>query len=358
MVHAVFALTIILSFILRNKGKQLQVIPFFVLFLFAALRYMYGNDYSNYYYIYLSVQEGAVSPFDEFLFTQLYYLIPNFFLLIAIISYVFLLAVYRLMKNNLSGADMFWGLLIFIINPYIFLMNLSAIRQCLAMIFFIWAVHFGIKRKLVPYIVLVLIGALFHKSAFLMLPIYALLGEKPFKNWHVFAVLSGLFVLLMFVNVNVISRVVAAWFNDPNYMAHVNSDIGNSLRATLLTGITFVYVLANMPKLRGKKLVYAKLYLLGVALGVLAYRMSMLTRVQMFFDIFAIVTIPTIMAEVRSEGPIIVNFNNRQETIWKCINKYALPTLIFTVYILRYYSFFTNPMWDSFVTYQTIFSAM
>lgn len=358
MVHAVFILTVALSYILRNKGKQLQAMPFFVLFLFAGLRYMYGNDYSNYYYIHNSVQQGANSPFDEFLFTKLYELTPNFFLLIALTSFFFLFVVYRLMKNHLSGAGMFVGLTIFLINPYLFLMNLSALRQCLAMLCFIGGVHFGIRRKFLPYVLMVLLGTMFHKSAILLLPIYFILGEKPFKNRYVFLIFAALFVLLWFVDIKAVSRVVAAWFNDRNYLAHLENGDGNSLRATALTGISFIYVLANMPKLKGKDLAYAKLYLLGLILGILAYRMSMLTRIQMYFDIFSIIVIPTIMAKVRAEGPIVVRFENKQETVWKIINRYALPVLIFTVYVLRYYSFFTNPMWKSFGSYQTIFSVM
>lgn len=358
MVHAVFLITIILSFVLKNKGKQIQTIPFLILFLFAALRYMYGNDYANYYHIHRSVQQGAVSPFDEFLFTKLYEWIPNFFVLTGLISLLFLYMVYRLMKDNLTGRGMFVGLVIFLINPYLFLMNLSSLRQCLAMLCFMAAVEFGIKRRFLPYALLVLTGMMFHKSAILLLPIYFFLGEWHFKKRYVFAVAAAVFVLLCFADIRAISRAVAVWFNDANYLAHLKVGTGNTLRATLLTGISFVYVLVNMPKLRGKELVYTKLYLLSLILGVLAFRLSMLTRIQMYFDIFSIVSIPTIMEKIREEGPISVKLANRQETVWRCVNRYALPLLIFVVYILRYYSFFTNPMWKAYTTYQTIFSAM
>ena len=34
---------------------------------------------------------------------------------------------------------------------------------------------------------------------------------------------------------------------------------------------------------------------------------------------------------------------------------FVLSALIIIVYALRYYSFFTNPMWEAFYNYKTIF---
>ena len=42
----------------------------------------------------------------------------------------------------------------------------------------------------------------------------------------------------------------------------------------------------------------------------------------------------------------------------KIINLYIFPSALLVIYIARYYSFFTNPMWSSFATYHTIFEAL
>ena len=237
-------------------------------------------------------------------------------------------------------------------------MNLSAIRQCMAMVMFMAAVRYGMDRKLIPYVCLVIMGSLFHKSAIILLPVYLIFRNDQFKRRHMLLVLVLAVVLFWFTNLSEVAMQVAVWFEDNSYARYASNDMRNSLRATLLTGISFLYVFMNIGKLEGTKLAYAKLALVGYGMGILAFRLSMFTRIQMYFDIFTVVAIPTIMEAVNAEGKIRISFANPQQTVWRCINKYVLPTLIIMVYFLRYYSFFTNPMWRAFFTYQTIFSIM
>jgi hypothetical protein len=167
-----------------------------------------------------------------------------------------------------------------------------------------------------------------------------------------------LFVVLLFVNVDSLVLTVAEGFNDNNYIHYANNGLGNSVRATLLTSISFTYVLGNLPRLEGKSLVYGKLYLIGLILGIMAIHVSMLTRIQMYFDIFAIVTLPTIYKMNSESGPVLVRPKHPLATIWDIANKYALPILVLTIFALRYYSFFTNPMWRLFYKYQSILSLL
>lgn len=357
MVHVVLAGAVLIALFGKKKSKYFFVAACTVLFLFAALRYMYGNDYYNYFQAYLASRAGY-PVFDEYLYELLCRLIPSFFLLVALSSAAFVYCIYRLIIGVLDTEHAWMGLLIFVISPYLFLMNLSAIRQCMAMICFIIAVHFAIRKKFLLYLIMITAGALFHKSAVLLLPVWFVLNEKPVRRRTMFAVVLMLFVLLIFVDVNGVVLSVAKQFDDVNYVYYASSGRGNSLRATLLTAIIFLYVLGNLPNLQGRTLVYGKLYLVGLTLGILAIHVSMLTRIQMYFDIFAIVTLPAIYKMNRESGPVLVRPKHVFGTLWDLCNKYFLPILIFTVYVLRYYSFFTNPMWQSFYTYRTIFSVL
>jgi hypothetical protein len=200
------------------------------------------------------------------------------------------------------------------------------------------------------------VAALFHTSAILLLPFCLIINTRPVKPWACWLILLGTLILLMSSNLllNIVVWV-ATQFGDVNYIVMAEQDMQNSIRATLLTSVYFFYVLFNLPKLKGKHLIFGKLYLLSPLLGVLAREISMLTRLQMYFDIFAIVALPGIFMAVRSRGPVKINQRNVLITFWDCVNKYAMPVLIVTIYLLRYYSFFTNDMWESFFTYRTIF---
>lgn len=357
MVHLVLAGSVLIALLGRKRSKYFIAAAFVVLFLFAALRYMYGNDYYNYYRSYM-VSRTGISVFDEYLYELLCKLVPSFYLLIALTSAVFVYCVYRLIVGTLESDNSWLGLMIFVISPYLFLMNLSAIRQCMAMVCFIVAVYFAIERKLLLYVAFVVIGALFHKSAILLLPVYLVLNKKQMSSWIVCGIIGALFGMMFLVDVDSIVLSVVSQFGDANYVHYASGGQGNSLRATLLTSITFFYVLGNLPRLQGRLQVYGKLYLIGLIFGILAYKMSMLTRIQMYFDIFAVVTLPAIYKMNAESGPIIVRPNNVRGTLWDIANKYALPLLIFIVYVLRYYSFFTNPMWQSFYKYHSVLSLL
>jgi hypothetical protein len=163
-------------------------------------------------------------------------------------------------------------------------------------------------------------------------------------------------ILFVFVfDITKIAQQVVSWFNDKNYQYFANQDLTNSTRATLLTSAYFIYTLFNLPKLEGKALVYGKIYLFSPILGIFAYRMAMFTRFQMYFDFFSVVALPQIFIAVNKQGPISINRRNVLLTMWDCINKYALPILLIVIYLLRYYSFFTNPEWWLFFKYYTIF---
>ena len=99
--HGLLLCSVLLALLIRNRGKQIQMLPFVLLFFIAALRYMYGNDYSSYYSWHRYIQAGGKSPYDEVLFTLLNQITHHFYILIALTSFIFVLAVYRLRMDNL-----------------------------------------------------------------------------------------------------------------------------------------------------------------------------------------------------------------------------------------------------------------
>jgi len=143
-----------------------------------------------------------------------------------------------------------------------------------------------------------------------------------------------------------VAQFVLDFFDNKQYNYYYEQGTTNSVRATILSSFFLIYVLINLPRLEGATLMCSKLYLIGCFFSVLAFRLSMFTRLQMYFDIFSLVALPMILLE---------NIKLKEKTLYTLVAKYALPILIFTVYFLRYYSFFTNPLWEPFHHYETIF---
>lgn len=345
--HAFFAGVIACAAFAR-KHRCFLHISAAALCLFAALRYGLGNDYFSYYSCFLEIRLMGENPFPgEILYAALNRLLPHYFWLIAATSIAFVSVLYFLIHQNVPLRWSWFSVAVLLINPYLFLMHLSAIRQSLALICFICAIPFAYKRKPLPYCLLIATACGFHNSAVILFPVYFIANPLPVsrKQTLYLAAVTALLLALGHLLYRFLSSSLALL--QLSRYQHVLSDgLHNSLRATLLSSVAYFYLLWNLPRLRGKTLLYAKLWLVGSTLSVLAFRMSMLTRLEMYFDIFSIVALPRMLARPRKD-----------DRLYGLLNNIIFPALILLILLLRYYSFFTNPEWGSFFSYQTIFEA-
>ncbi len=358
MVHMIFASAVMISALsIKRNGKKtrLYFVGFLIVFLFAALRYGYGNDYFVYLAAHTKIQSGGGSYFkNELLFTCLNKLIPNFYLLVALTSFVFVFTVYRLMKNNLSADMMAPALFVFLFSPYIFLVNLSSIRQCLAMNIFIFAVEYARKHKFWSYVILIFVAALVHRSAALMLPIYFIADERLIRPHHKWLILGATSLLLFCDGVfDTIMRFMLELMNNKNYSYYYSDGIGNSVPSVIAAAVILVYLLINSGKVRGGANVYLKLCIIGYMLSVLAFRSNTIIRLRMYFEIFSVVAIPTLI-KINLENGLVLRAKSKGALFCKAFNRFVMPIFIFAVYIVKYINFFRDPTWSMFFDYHTV----
>lgn len=337
MVHVVFLCALFCTIPELNKKYPFRFFTFAILFLFMALRYDYGNDYMTYFNNHTLMNAGLSAwGANDFLFRVLNIAIPNFFVLIALISLFYLIVVWYLIKNNLKVNQYWFAVLLLLINPYLFLIHLSALRQTLAICLFVFAVNYAVKRKLIPYVICILLAAGMHSSAIILIPLYFFLTEKPFNKKYVFGTMFVLGLLLFTPLFDIVANKLLDYL--PNhYRYYYNQGLQNSLRATLISSFYLFLIVFNLGKLKGKEIIYGKLSLISTILSLLAIKVSMITRVGMYFDLFLIITIPHIFSRIE-----------------KKIFRQILFIVLIGIYLLRYYSFFTTPLWESFREYQTI----
>lgn len=337
MVHIVFLSALFCTIPELNKKYPFRFFTFAILFMFMALRYDYGNDYMNYLNNHALMNSGLSAwGANDILFRSLNIAIPNFFVFIALISLFYLIVVWYLIKNNLKPNQYWFAFLLLLINPYLFLIHLSALRQTLALCFYVLAVSFATKRKLIPYVTCILLATGMHSSAIILIPLYFLLTEKPFKKKYLFITICGLSLLLFTPLFDLIANKALDYL--PNhYRYYYNQGLQNSIRATIISSFYLFLISFNLSKLKGKEIIYGKLSLISTVLSVLAIKVSMITRVGMYFDLFLIITIPQIFSRIE-----------------KKIYRQILFIVLIGIYLLRYYSFFTTPLWESFREYQTI----
>lgn len=350
MVHLTLLFSSVIAAIQKNK-KFWFGLAFTVLIIFAALRYDFGNDYGGYLRGYTEIRAGSSLYASEPMFPFLVRLCPSFYIFIAVTSVFTIIPVYFLIKKYVVDNYKGLAVLIYCINPYLFLMSLSAIRQMLALSFFIIAVHFSLKHRLLPYLVFVALAAMCHISAIILVPFYMVANDKKVSRTQIITVIVFLLIIIFSANLfDSLLQYGLDFFDNPNYEYYTTLG-SNTIRATLLSAIYLIYIAINIPRVSGTTLAFSKLAIIGYMFSILAFRFSMLTRLQMYFDIFSIIAIPMIMYQnntsLRNDGKLFY-----------LLNKYIFPMLIFTIYILRYYSFFTNPLWESFREYHTILSVI
>ena len=122
----------------------------------------------------------------------------------VIYSCIYLLAVVTFANQLEKGHFSF---LYFFATMGVYTFMFTGVRQCLAMSICLFAYPFIKRRKLIPFLLLVLLAFFFHKSAVLFLVTYFIYNRR--LGWFN-TVIYGAFAGLAFVNIDTIQ----AWFND------------------------------------------------------------------------------------------------------------------------------------------------
>lgn len=161
---------------------------FLILFLLSACRLNVGNDYAKYVEFMHLVNCDAYVP-TEIGFNLLVKLIyglsgyENFLLVFAFYSFatvfLFLSAMYE--QSDEFGLTFF----LFMTLGYYF-QTFSTVRYYLALAVALYSMKFVLRRQWGRFVALILLGATFHKSLLVVLPLY-FLASLPWKKWQLAA---------------------------------------------------------------------------------------------------------------------------------------------------------------------------
>lgn len=171
-----------------SRGRMLNgavlVTIFLVLFGVAAARLNVGNDYAKYVDFMHLVVSNAYVPTEPG-FNGLVRLVfavsgyENFLLVFALFAgatvALFLAAIYR------QSGNFFFSFFLFMAFGYYF-QSFSTVRYYLAAALALYCIPFVIRKEWLRFILLILLGATFHKSLLVVIPLY-FLASLPWKRW-------------------------------------------------------------------------------------------------------------------------------------------------------------------------------
>lgn len=345
-----------------TKARKWSLIGIFaVLYVFSAIRYDFGNDYMSYYEKFNRVMSGG-NPFGtEIVLTAIMLVCGNYYAVIAVMSAFFLASSYFMLRKYTDDSVTWLALFIFLFDVLIFFISLSAIRQAIAISFFLIAVTFAEKKKPLLYLLFIALAILSHKSSIVLLPVYFIANDKEIKNLKVFyAVFITAMLTIAFLPKEAVRSAidfVLRLFGDANYSYYFANDTGNTASTVTNNAIAIAYVLICLPHMKGNSLTFAKLYLVNLVLGALCYHVSMISRIQMFFEPFAFLALPLMLKERYTA------FFNKEEKTAEDVAIFILadillPLLIFRTYYVQYKWFFTDDLYAKFHEYKTIFGLL
>lgn len=161
---------------------------FLILFALSACRLNVGNDYAKYVEFMHLVNCDAYVP-TEAGFNLLVKIIygmsgyENYLLVFAVYAFVtvgvFLLAMYE------QSEDFPLTFFLFMALGYYF-QTFSTVRYYLALALALYSMKFVLRRQWGRFVILILVGSMFHKSLLVVIPLY-ILAVLPWKKWQMAA---------------------------------------------------------------------------------------------------------------------------------------------------------------------------
>jgi len=207
---------------ITNIGAIKNIFASIVIILLALLsgtRYHLGGyDYSNYEYMFQLaptlnhlnlvnyVQQNGLIGSDvgwTFINSTIKSMGFNFYGLTVFVAIFFWFTLYFVLKKYMTNINIF-----FVIAMYKYLLDVSFIymRQSVAVAIFILSLRYILKKKVIPYMLLVVFAATVHFSAVILIPIYWINRIKITQKrllWY--TMLFAFSFILVFLHVDVIS---------------------------------------------------------------------------------------------------------------------------------------------------------
>ncbi|WP_438319195.1 EpsG family protein [Sporosarcina sp. FA9] len=292
------------------KNTTLKKVYFIIIIiqlsLISGLRgYDVGSDTNNYIsyfntHSYMSLQQVLYSNFDiergyvflEFLISKISNDPTVLFLIIALF---FIFAVGRMIFKHSSEPIL--SFILFVCLGF-FSLSMSGMRQIVALGFIILSFEFIKKRKVLPFILIVLIGSLFHLSALVFLPAYFIAYKKFTTPYIIFAVML---IPTVYIFKNSIFGILST-FSGYEYAAYENAGPYTLLTLMILIFIAGIIQIKSIIKKNRDNIVYYNFLLVSILLAIMTFINPSALRAAYYYFIFIIIFIPEIILSFQDKN--------------------------------------------------------
>lgn len=291
-----------------KKGKMALLASFSVIFLFLALRYDFGIDYMGYYYAFEEVRDMPFSDLHHASLLDFGYVFSNwlfarlgldFYCFVITLSFLQCYILYKIIKEYVPPEYHWLAVFIYLFNPSMMLIQCSAMRQATAIFIFFYSIKFIIKHKPLKFILCIVLGGLFHKSCFFMLPLYWLCGPYKMNKYIKFSLLCAYWLFLFYGDVFIQQLTPVIDYVNPNYLLTYNAtgQIGTGFYI-IFYFLCLSWFICHIDTVNDEMKVYMKVSMFFFVTMTLGVFLMMFARIGYYPLMALVVTIPFLVHKV------------------------------------------------------------
>lgn len=357
LIHIILGITCVFLNLYASKfstqgiyKKVFFCLSILLLFVFLAFRYDFGNDYLAYNDLFNEFSVLAIEDAIKYdgrveigwiLLCMLFKPIGFFGLVFALVIfqlYVLIKIIFKYCPPNLYWFAIF----IFIFIPDNMLINASAIRQSIAISFFLLMVDSIVERKYLKVLFYFFVAYNFHTSILLTILFLVPILLSSRINNSIFCFISILIFPILYLFRQDLGDYFfqLSFFSDAfeKYLIYSESgDLGSGVGA-LYNFLLLSFFLFVLSSLNQSERLIVKLASITYFITPLAVYIAMLSRINFYFEMLYIVAMPLMISHLKN---VYV--------------KYAIIALIIIWTLYVYYGFYQNPLWmEKYSTYKLI----
>ncbi len=277
------------------------LIIFVLLFAVSALRLNVGNDYLKYVEFMHLVYSRAYVP-TEIGFNALAYIVytlcgfENYLLVFAIFAFA---TIAFFMKAMYEQSEWFtYSFILFMLLGYYF-QSLSTVRYYLALSIALYSIRYVISGDWPRFVLLVVLGALFHKSLLVVLVLYPL-ARLRWKRW-MYATLIVLGISCLFLKDIYLKIVIFLYpsYKNTEYLTGGTSAVNILRCAAILLFSIWLY----RDHIKGNRIFefYFICNVMGLVLYVFGSFLPIISRIGYYLTITHVLFIPALIRRIEDE---------------------------------------------------------
>lgn len=277
------------------------LIIFVLLFAVSSLRLNVGNDYLNYVELMHLAYSRAYVPTEvgfNVLARVIYFLcgFENYVLIFAIFAFA---TIYFFMKAMYEQSKWFtMSIVMFMLLGYYF-QSLSTVRYYLALSIALYSVKYVINRDWPRFVLVTLMGSLFHKSLLLILLLY-IVAQLNWKRW-MYVGLGILGVSCLFLKDYYLKIIIMLYpsYKDTEYLEGGTS-IVNIVRCVVILALSlWLYKDAIRDSRRNR--FYFICNIMALVLYVFGSFIPVISRVGYYMTVTHLLFVPSLIMEIKDD---------------------------------------------------------